>query len=339
MRVPSHADSLAVLLLQAADDGRGPLLFGDSLERVRETLPPFMVGYAFPSVYLEFPLVGSPFLDATVLYGALEPGTRIDSTTAAGTEGMLAWFARETLPSANICCGYELDTKRPVLTPAAVHFQPRTHTELVAPFCEAVGEPERAKLYLDLAARMPDGWPLSFFGLFRGRPDAPLRVCGYLDQRERHACAADHDHLAAAFDHIGFAAYDNAMLRQATALLTLAPDTVDFQFDIYPDGHLSHTFAFDVRFGIKRPESVRNAFANGPSGRVMRQLEAWGVADERWRHAVDAVFARALPVELDDGGLGRFAFTLMPQWAKARWVDRVLQPSKFYHLCSAKLLD
>lgn len=339
MRIPSHADSFVVLLLQAADEGRGALLFGDSLARARSAVPPFATGIDFPSVYFEFPLAGEPFLDVTVLYGALEPHTRIDSPAATGCEAMLAWYASAQRAHPNINCGFELDTRRPTLPLAAVHFQPRTHTELVEPFCEKLGEAARATCYLDLAARMPQGWPLSFFGMFRGRPASPLRVCGYLDHKEKVTCADDPDRLAAAFDAIGFRAYDDKLLEQAAALLAIAPAGVDFQFDVYPDGRLSDVVAFDVQFGLDRPEAVRTAFDTGSSGRVMRQFETWGIADERWRKGIDAVFARAIPVELDDGTTRGFAFTLMPQWAKVRWVDGVLQPSKLYLHGSTKLLD
>ena len=72
--------------------------------------------------------------------------------------------------------------------------------------------------------------------------------------------------------------------------------------------------------------------------RVFSQLQAWGIADERWRLVGDAAFARAVPAELDDGTYGRYAFTLMPQWAKVRWSDTVLQPSKIYQLGGAGLM-
>lgn len=55
MRIPSYADAYQVLLLQAADEGRGPALFGESLGRAREVVLPFLVGGHFPSVYLEHP--------------------------------------------------------------------------------------------------------------------------------------------------------------------------------------------------------------------------------------------------------------------------------------------
>lgn len=334
----SHADGCEVLMLQAADDGRGPVLFGESLPRARVALRPFMVGDEFPSVYFEHPLAGPPFLDVTVLYSSLEKGTRIASDMAAGTGGLIDWFAESCSRHPNVCFGFEADTKDPGLSAAAVHFQPRASVELVEPFCEAAGEPERARLYLDLAARMPEGWDLSFFGMFRGRPGSPLRVCGYLDSAEVDACVESPAHLAGIFDEVGFRAYDGPMLEQACALLAAAPGTCDFQFDVQPDGSLGDMFAIDVQFGIERPEAVLASFEGGDAARAMRLLESWGAADGRWKLAGESAFARALPVRLEDGSIGRYSLVLMPQWLKARWIDGVLQPAKLYHLAKAGVL-
>lgn len=339
MKCPSFADSFEVLCLQAADDGRANVLFGDSLQRARTALRPFMVGNTFPDVYMEFPLIGEPFLDVTVLYGELDANTRILSPAASGTEVMLDWYAEASAGHANISCGFELDTKERDCPAAAVHFQPRTNIELVVPFCEAIGEPQRAPLYLDMAARMPEGWPLSFFGLFRGRPKSPLRVCGYLAHEEREACAKDPKHLKAMFDAIGFSAYDEEMLAQASELMATTPGLVDFQFDVYDDGLLGTTFALDAQFAIEQPEAVVASFSDGGGAQVMNLLEQWGAADSRWQLGSQAAFARAIPVERDDGSIGNYAFTLIPQWTKARWKDAVLQPAKLYLLGSAGFLE
>ena len=339
MNIPTFADSFQVLLLQAADNGRGPVLFGDSVARAREALPPFMVGRKFPSIYLEFPLMGDPFLDVTVLYSQLDPGTRIDSPAAKDAEPMLDWFAGLCDEYPNACCGFELDTKKSDIPAAAVHCQPRKHLDLVEPFCAAVGEPERAALYLDLAARMPEGWPLSYFGMFRGRPGSPLRVCGYLDHDEKELCAESPQYLADALDAAGFTAYDDVMLQQVTSLMAAAPGTVDFQFDIYPDGKLGNTFAIDIQFEIQQPEAVQSSFTDGPGARVMTLLERLGAADERWKLGIEATFARKLLVQLPDGSDGSYAFTVMPQWVKARWTDGVLECAKLYHSACATLLD
>ena len=339
MKVPSYADSFEVLCLQAADDGRGPVLFGESFERARKALRPFMVGKRFPDVYLEFPLIGEPFMDVTVLLKEIEPGTRIDSPAAAGTEAMLEWYADAHGEHQGIACGYEVDTKEPGLPAAAVHFQPRKKTQLVEPFCKIVGEPERAALYLDLDACMPEGWPLSFFGMFRGRPGSPLRVCGYLARTAQSACACDPEELGRAFRAIGFTAYDNAMLAQVSQLMAVAPGLIDFQFDIYPDGSLGDTFAIDLQFEIAQPKDVQACFTDGGGANVMNLLEKWGAADERWHLGAEAAFANAIPAWREDGSICKWAFTLMPQWAKARWKDGVLQPSKLYLLGSAGPLE
>ncbi len=297
-----------------------------------------MVGKDFPSVYFEHPLAGMPFLDVIVLLNDIAPGTRVELPVAGEHAAMLDWYASVRQEHDDICCGFELDTKETALPTAAIHFQPRSRTELVRPFCEIVGEPERATLYLDMAARMPGSWPLSFFGMFRGREAAPLRVCGYLSAQQKHICARNPSRLAKVFDTVGFTAYDRAMLEQISTLMAAAPEGVDFQFDVYPDGSLGDTFAIDVQFGIEQPEAVFASFTNGPGSGVMGLFESWGVADSRWRLSVQSAFARAIPVELEDGSLGKFAFTLMPQWAKARWIRGALQPAKLYHLAHAGLL-
>ena len=339
MREPSYEDSLRVLLLQAADEGRGEVLFGDSLNRVGNEAAPFMVGEDFPSVYLECPLVGDPFIDITLLYAKLAPGTHVEHPAAEGSNAMLEWFAETCAGQPEVCCGFELDVKEPELPAAAVHFQPRKNTELVRPFCETIGEPERAELYLNLAARMPEGWPLSFFGLFRGRPGSPLRVCGYLNSDEQKICADNPQHLADVFDEIGFTAYDNAMVQEISAFFAIAPGVTDFQLDVYPDGSLSNTFAIDIQFEIEQPEAVQESFENGAASRIMHLFEKKGITDDRWKLVPEATFARALPMKRDDGSLGKFGFTLMPQWTKVRWRDGVLQPAKMYYLANATFLQ
>ncbi|MBQ9005934.1 MAG: hypothetical protein IJ092_06125 [Atopobiaceae bacterium] len=339
MREPSLADSFEVLCLQAADQGRGPVLFGDSLARARTLAKPFIVGELFPDVYLEFPLKGDPFLDVTVLYGQVKPGTRIDSEAAAGADVVFDWFSDVRKEHERVSFGFELDTHKEDLPPAAIHFQPRNLTELVEPFCRAIGEPERAKLYVNTCKRMPPEWQLSFFGLFRGRPDSPLRICGYLSKEEGERCAQDKSALVEVFDQVGFSDYDNEMLEQICRLMVSAPKGLDFQFDVYPDGTLGDTFAIDAQFQIERPQAVLESFSSGVASRVINLFEEWGITDDRWQRAVEATFARSIPVERDNGSIGKFAFTLMPQWTKARWRNTVLQPAKLYCLANACMLD
>ena len=331
--------ALQALLLQAAADGREELLFGDSLYRAREILPDFLPEGTFPPIYLEFPLLGEPFLDATILYHQRDVRRlSLSSPAAEGTGEMLDWFACLSGPYGDVCCGYEVDFKNAKPSAAGVHFQPRTHLELVEPFCALLGEAGRAPLYLEMAERMRKSWPLSFFGLFRGRPDSPLRVCGYLSPEERDVCGKDTGRIRHVFETAGFSAWDETMLRQICELLSAAPGEADFQFDIKADGACESMFAIDVRFAPLSSRNMAVSFDRGENRRLMKLLESWGIADERWKDGVALSFAKAFPVTLGDIETGCFALTLLPQWIKIRWIDNRLQASKLYLHMYAGLL-
>ena len=335
MMYPTHAQAFEVLLLQATDAGRDAALFGGAASRVRDAVPPFLIGEKFPEIYLEFPLAGEPFLDVTLLYGELGEDARIGSTLAAGCEDAVSFYARERAKDGSIGFGFEIDCSGPASSAAGIHFQPRGRTDLVAPFCGAAGSPEKAALYLAQDGRMPQGWPLSFFGMFRGRADSPLRVCGYLKEGERRACVADPTRLARAFDQAGFSAYDEAMLAQAACILGLAPADADFQLDVLADGSLGDMFAIDVRFDSMSSGDVCKSFASGAGAAIVAKLRAWGIADGRVAHVADMAFTRGVDLWADDGSRAPFGFSLVPGWLKVRWRGGVLQPAKMYMKASA----
>lgn len=330
MNIPSNNLACRTLFLQAANDGRGQALFGEDWKRTCEAVLPFVEGVPFPSLYLEFPLAGEPFLDVTVLYMKIESGTRFSSEAAAGMERVIDWYADVCPQYDSICFGFEVDGKSGVSAPAAVHFQHRRHIHLAEAFCEALGETQPGRLYMNQAARMPEGWPLAFFGMFRGRPGSPLRICGYLDDGERQRCAGNPSRLAEVFRQVGFQAYDDGMLRQAAAFLDVAREGADFQFDVYPDGSIGDTFSFDIHLGLKQSEKQRASFTDGLCAEVMRMLVSEGAADDRWQLASGMCFSYALPVEDENGMVKPYALIVCPQWVKARWRGGVLQTAKLY---------
>ena len=120
----SPENVLQTLLLMASDDGRGQLLFGESINRAKRLLPDYLVEKRFPSIYLEFPLMGEPFLDATIGYKAFPAGGRVRAPSAEGTQEMLDWFSRTVPAFPGIGCGYELDMKYKAPAKAGVYFQP-----------------------------------------------------------------------------------------------------------------------------------------------------------------------------------------------------------------------
>lgn len=114
-----------------------------------------MIGERFPSVYLEFPLAGDPFLDVTVLYGVkVDPTAYAEAQEVTDCAALFDWFSGICVDCPEVGFGFELDTGKGELPAPAVHFQPRRHTELVEPFFLLIGEQRYAALYLDLAKRM-----------------------------------------------------------------------------------------------------------------------------------------------------------------------------------------
>ena len=334
MKIPSNELACQALFLHAADEGRGAALFGENWKKTCERVLPFVEGVPFPSLYLEFPLAGDPFLDVTALYGEVASGTRFHSEAAAGTERMIDWFAQVSAQCNDLSFGFELDAGNDASAPAAVHFQHRSHIGLAQGFCEALGEPAAGQLYTDLAAHMPAGWAPAFFGMFRGRSEAPLRVCGYLDRDEQPRSAENPSRLEEVFRQVGFRAYDDGMLRQIAALLAMTPEGADFQFDVYPDRTIGDIFAIDVCLGLKQSKTQKSSFTDGICANVMKQLEAWGAADDRWHLAAGTCLSRALPVADEDGRERAYALTVCPKWVKARWRGGILQKAKLY--CEAK---
>ena len=325
----SHDTAFEVLLLQAGADGREETLFGSCVPRVREVVHPFLVGTSFPEIYLEFPLLGEPFLDVTLLYSNLPEQTRIDSPLAEGCEEIVSFYQRERSRIDDISFGFELDCSRNDASAAGIHFQPRSHTELVDPFCQVAGEPERAALYHAQNARMVEGWSLDFFGMFRGRKSSPLRVCGYINPEAGKRCAKDPILLGKTLTQAGFEDFDDTLLEQAARVLELAPDAIDFQLDVLPDGRLGDMFAIDIRFDTMRSSVVKESFTGGVCADIMKQLMNWGIADERTQLMPDMTFTRGLRFE-DEGEMKNYALVLTPAWLKVRWRAGVLQPSKMY---------
>jgi hypothetical protein len=133
---------------------------------------------------------------------------------------------------------------------------------------------------------------------------------------------------------IGFSAYDDDMLSRCGALLSLAP-SVDFQFDIMPDGTLGDVFGLSLSFNETKPCEARVCMESGFGARIGRTLQEWELADERWGLIAGAAFARHVPFDREDGSQGRFALCCMLNYAKVKFAGAVAQPAKFYLMMTA----
>jgi hypothetical protein len=150
-----------------------------------------------------------------------------------------------------------------------------------------------------------------------------------MEHAMQKACADDPALLAAQFDQIGFSAYDDDMLSRCGVFLSLAP-SVDFQFDIMPDGTLGDVFGLSLSFNETKPREARACMESGYGARICSTLQEWGLADERWKLIAGAAFARHVPFGREDGFQGRFALCCLFNYAKVKFAGAVAQPAKFY---------
>ena len=102
-----------------------------------------------------------------------------------------------------------------------------------------------------------------------------------MGRAELERCASDPSHLGECFRRVGFSAFDDHMLGQCGEFMRLAP-SVDFQFDIMPDGGLGNTFGLSLSFNGTMTGAAKACMESGYGARLMRVLQDWGLADDRW---------------------------------------------------------
>ena len=320
----------------AAADGRGEALFGDSFDQAYDFYRRTLIGDGYPIAHLEFPLLGEPCFDLLSIHGKVQPGAKFAAGAGYGRQAMFDWFADAGADghADDASVGLEMDLSAGETQTVGVYLQQRRQTGLVAPFLESVGEATRAQGYLETLERMPGGWPPSYVGLFPGREGAPMRIGGYMASAEHAHCAEDPSYLGNRFHQIGFTAFDADMLGRCSELMRLAP-SIDFQFDIMPDGSLGDTFGLSLSFNETMPREARECMRSGYGTRLMRVLQGWDLADDRWKEIAGAAFARSVGFERDDGAEGRFALCIRFNYAKVKFSSCEPGPAKFYLTCAA----
>ena len=305
-------------------------LFGDCFSRMRTSVPPFLIGDEFPELYIEFPLKGDPFVDVSVLYGDLDKDSSIESVYAGNCADMLNTYSKMRKENPDVCCGFELDTSASAPYPAAVHFEPYSHTDLVIPFCDSIGARSYGQLYLKAFRRLGPDLAPSFFGVFRGRSDAPLRICGYIEKTIQKLICEDPGNVKKLFDKSGFTSYNDDMLVQISEAMNTAPIGIDYQMDIFPDESIGDVFSLDIALAENASDAVRRSLSDGASSRVIAMLHKYGIADERIHALSDIAASFAVPDQKKDGSSAVRTIIIKPAWIKIRWKAGKLQNAKCY---------
>lgn len=327
-----HAAVYDALYLLAAADGREEALFGDCQPLAREAFSRSLIGEEFPTIWFEVPLADAPRFDLHVAISrsALRPGAGFAPGAGGGYEGLFRWYAEEEPGGLGLALAYDVSEGR--IGDPAVHVNVNNAPlSSMDRFFELAAFGDAAERYRAFEARLPKGWNVWYAGFHPGRPNTPVRVDCFVDDRLKAAYAGVPSLLEAHLRECGFTA-TSAALRDLAGLVMHSPFALELQFDVLADGSVGPTIGVSAGFPMGPASKMRPLFADGGAASgLMEQVEARGLADGRWRLVPDAMLARL--VETGDGPLALYN---APTFVKLRVRGGVPLDAKAYLQAGAR---
>lgn len=315
-----------ILYALAARDGRESALFGACAPVARDNFAHSLAGDGFPELWFELPLKGDAWFDLHALASRehLAHNTEFLPETCGNCPSAFAWFAAQTEGARQLALSWDTssgDTQDP-----AVQFLTCTHDpNISAAFLEAANRPDAVPSYRSFIARIPKDWYPCYTGVFPRRQTPHLRVECIPSEALQRAYANNPTLLEQHLRATGFSAFDDTLLPRCQ-LLAQSPFRIEFQFDVLPDGTASPTLGVSIRFPEPPGTPDEPAFeTDGVAGTIMRKVESWGLADDRWRLLADTGFSKRISHGKSSGLL--FCF---PAFLKLRWRDGTPLDAKAY---------
>lgn len=303
-----------IIYALAARDGRDKVLFGSSALASQAAVARSLAGDALPEFWFELPLLGDPWFDIHVLTAreTLEPNMTFDPAVTAGHPDIFSWFASADAHDVRqLALSY--DSGRGDVDHPAVQLLVN-NTAVTPEFLAHAGGAEAADAYRAFERRLPKGWFPCYTGVFPGREPQVVHVECIPSQGQQDAYAQDPALLEA---HLRQAGLDNLgeTLIERSCLLARTPFRIEFQFEVLPGGVTGETFSASLRFDCPPGSDDWACFdPDGAAGELMRQVEAWGLADDRWKYLSETAFAKSA---MQNGN--KATFYCFPAFLKLKW--------------------
>ena len=319
----------------AAKHGGGSAFFGDTAALASDAFRKSLVGHSFPSFWMEVPLSGNPGFDLHVCYsrGQVLPGEHFDPGCGFGMQAMFDWFFAEETSGVGVEFAHDLRDGNSAVG-AYVNFNGKPLDDERG-FFASLGANGAHSNAAKLLSRMPNAWFPWYLGLFPDRPDAGVRVGAFVSPKRQAAYAANTREIAYDLAQAGFTALDDCILKRLSALSAL-PFDLELQLDATEYG-TGDTLGADLTLTISQSPAYSSSAKSADIAKACELLEAWNMADSRWRNIAGATISRIAPI----GRLGTHdAFLLMectPAFIKAKWTATEAQPAKVYFKCSSRL--
>ena len=223
-----------------------------------------------------------------------------------------------------------------------LYFKHRGNMAAARDFLRQSGAADLADGYATAVHRLSEGWLPLYAGNYHGRNhDAGqghtkrvVRLEATLEPAVCEALTHDAGGLNAELARLGFPDAGDATTSLSIAcaqLLALGlPATV--QLDVHDDGSFAGAFGLTLFFTGTHNARMSLFRPGGAADEALRRLEALGVADGRWRHAVRGSFALPVPLALEDGARCVVGVICRPDCVKLKWAHGRLAPARFYQV-------
>ena len=320
-----------IIYALAAKDGREAALFGDCAPLAREAFARSLADAQFPELWFELPLAGKPWFDLHALNAreGMDADATFSPATCGGAPEAFAWFAAQDRTVRQLALSWDVSSGD-VDNPAVQLLKAVDDVELTCDFLGAVGRPDATPAYRAFEERLPQGWFACYTGVFPRRPVPFLRVECIPRYELQQAYADDPALLETHLRQVGLTAFGDTLLARCGELAKL-PFRMEFQFDVTPEGSAGATFAVSSRFAPPPGHGAWKAFdVDGAAGTLMQRVEAWGLADERWRLLAGTAFSQRLRSAGESCLLYCF-----PAFLKLRWRDGAPLDAKTYLMAGA----
>ena len=247
-----------------------------------------------------------------------------------GHASAFEWFAAQPRAVRQLALSWDVSQGN-VEHPAVQLLLAEQDAEVACGFLASAGREDASHAYRTFVSRLPKGWFACYVGVFPGRQGHYLRVECIPSRRQQKAYAKDPETLRAHLAQVGYTSVSDTLLRQCKFMAD-TPFVFELQFDVTPDGTADTTIGASLRFAYPSASDMRQAFdPRGEGGRIMRQVQGWGLADDRWRLLSEAAFSKR--TTLHDASWLLYCYVA---FLKIRWRDGTPLDAKAYYMAGVR---